>query len=102
LTNLSIPTLANFKQAGELSSQHFTFFVTYNEAHYTRVFASPLSIMQYSKRSLKGVIPCTGHLDECMGHQATYNCIVEAQAMLVLFSLLFRVIHHALYEDYPT
>ncbi len=52
------------------------------------------------KRSLKGEISCTGHLDECMEHQATYNCTVEAQVLLVLFSLLLRVTHHAFYEDY--
>jgi hypothetical protein len=52
------------------------------------------------KRKLEGEILCTDHLDECMGHQATYNCIVEAQVMLVLFSLLLHVIHHAFYEDY--
>jgi hypothetical protein len=34
------------------------------------------------------------------GHQATYNFIVEAQVMLVLFSLLLHVTHHAFYEDY--
>ncbi len=29
-----------------------------------------------------------------------YNCIVEAQVMLVLFSLLLHVTNHAFYEDY--
>jgi hypothetical protein len=48
------------------------------------------------KRSLEGEIPCTDHHHECMGHQATYNYIVEAQVMLVLFSLLLHVTHHAL------
>ncbi len=41
----------------------------------------------------------TEHLDECMGHQATYIHTVEAQLMLVLFSLLC-VTHQAFYEDY--
>jgi hypothetical protein len=45
-------------------------------------------------------VQSTDHLDECMGHHATYSCIVEAQVMLVLFSLLLHVIHHAFYEDF--
>ncbi len=52
------------------------------------------------KRSLEGEILCKENLDECMGHQATYNCNEEAHVMLVLFSLLLHVIHHAFYEDY--
>ncbi len=49
---------------------------------------------------MEGEFLCTDHLDECMGHQATYDCIAEAQVMLVLFSLLLHVIHHAFYEDF--
>jgi hypothetical protein len=45
-------------------------------------------------------IPCTDHIDEYMGHQATPNCIVEAQVLLVLFPLLLHVTHHAFYEDF--
>jgi hypothetical protein len=52
------------------------------------------------KRSLQGEIPCTNHLDECMGHQATFNCTAEAKVMLVLFSLLLHLTHHAFFEDY--
>jgi hypothetical protein len=51
------------------------------------------------KRSLEGEIPYTDHLDEFMEHQATCNCIVEAQVMLVLFSLLLHDTHHAFFED---
>ena len=51
-------------------------------------------------KRLEGEIPCTDHHHECIEHQATYNCIVEAQVMLVLFSLLLHVTHHAFYEDY--
>ncbi len=36
----------------------------------------------------------TDHFDECVGYQATYIHTVEAQLMLVLFSLLHGT-HHA-------
>ncbi len=52
-----------------------------------------------SSISLEGEILCTDHHDECMGHQATINCTMEAQVRLVLFSLLLHVTHHAFYED---
>jgi hypothetical protein len=63
------------------------------EAKFMRHLASS------SKVSLEVEMPCTYHLGECMVHQATYNCTVEAQVKVVLFSLILHVTHHAVYED---
>jgi hypothetical protein len=55
------------------------------EAKFMRHLASS------SKVSLEVEMPCTYHLGECMVHQATYNCTVEAQVKVVpshFFSML--------------